>query len=187
MATKSQVKKTTLTQATADSAADIAEQVKENLVYEVAFHALPTLTEEKLAGVVDGIRALLVKNHAEIISEKVPEKMSLAYRVERSIAGKREKFIESYFGYLKFGAAPTVVPMLEVYLKDEHEVLRSIIVETTREDAVIKKRAVFSSTRLEGSTIAKPAKVEEKAAEAAEPVAPVSDEDLDKSIDALIA
>lgn len=186
MVTKSQAKKTALTQATADNAAEMAEQATENLVYEVAFHALPVLSEEKLADVVDGIRALLVKNHAEIISEKVPEKITLAYRVERSIAGKREKYSESYFGYLKFSVAPQTLSILEAYLRDTYEVLRSIVVETSRADSVVKKRAVFSSTRLEGTTIAKSVKIEDALPEEVKPVS-VSEEELDKSIDALIA
>ena len=57
--------------------------------------------------------------------------------------------------------------------------LRSLIIETVREDIVPPKaRAVFTSDRLEGETIKAPKAPKEVPAE-------VSEAELDKSIDAL--
>ena len=61
------------------------------------------------------------------------------------------------------------------------EILRFILVETTREDSIAApRRAVFSSDRLEGKTI-------EKRPGAVEKGGKVSDEELDKSIEALVS
>jgi hypothetical protein len=55
-----------------------------------------------------------------------------------------------------------------------------LLVETVREDVAPTRRAVFTSDRLEGETLKKPVAEAEKPAE-------VSEEELDKSIDALVA
>ena len=99
--------------------------------------------------------------------------------VERAAQGKREKYGESWFGWIKFAQKREKMPAIEAALNASREVLRSLIIETVREDIVPPKaRAVFASDRLEGETIKKPAAPQEKAA-------PVSEAELDKSIDAI--
>lgn len=167
MAEKSQTAEV-LTQANSDS----------RPVYEVGFHVVPTVGDEGVAGVVDQVRSAL--GNAEIISEQFPERMRLAYTVERSLTGKREKYDEAYFGFIKFALERESIPALEEALRSNKNVLRFLLVETVREDiGAMPRRAVFASDRLEGETIQKP-----KAAE--EAVGEVSEEELDKSIDALV-
>jgi len=146
-------------------------------VYEVGFHLLPSIAEDGLGAAVEKIRAFL--NGAEIIAEGFPQKMTLAYTIERASTGKHEKFTQSYFGWIKFVTEDrTLLPALEASMLALHEVLRSIIIETVREEAKeAPRRAVFASDRLEGETIKKTAPAE-KAAE-------VSQEELDKSLEAL--
>jgi len=154
--------------------ADIAEVLP---VYEVGFHLVPQVGDDGVAAVVEKIRKAL--GDAEIIAEGFPAKMSLAYTVERSDQGKREKFSESYFGFIKFAAPGDTIAVLEEALKTP-QVLRHLIVHTTREDLMTRPtRAVFTSDRLEGQTIAKPTVAPEKSAE-------VSEEELDKSIESLV-
>lgn len=149
-------------------------------VYEVGFHIVPTVGDEGVAGVVDQIRSAL--GTAEIISEQFPEKKRLAYTVERSLTGKREKYDDAYFGFIKFALERESINALEDALRSNKNVLRHLLIETVREDiSATPRRAVFTSDRLEGETIQKPkAAVEEKVAE-------VSEEELDKSIDALVS
>ncbi len=148
-------------------------------VYEVGFHVVPTVGDEGVAGVVDQITSAL--GNAEIISQQVPEKMRLAYTVEQAAAGKRAKFDEAYFGFIKFAIDREEIPALEQALRANKNILRFLLIETTREDiSQAPRRAVFASDRLEGETIQKPkAAAEEKAGE-------VSEAELDKSIDALV-
>jgi ribosomal protein S6 len=148
-------------------------------VYEVAFHLVPTVGEEGVGKVVEKIRRA-IGDQAEFISERFPAKMTLAYTVERSVGGKREKYSESYFGWIKFASDREIVPTLEAMLRDTPEVLRSLIIETVREDIAVRPmRAVFTSDRLEGQTLKKPVAAPEKTGE-------VSEEELDKSIEALV-
>ena len=166
------------TQATdANSLADVSSAP---IIYEVGFHLVPTIAEDGVGAAVEKVRKLIGED-AEFISEGYPVKMPLAYIVERATQGKREKYSEAWFGWIKFAQTRGKIPALEAALNDSRDVLRSLIIETVREDiAPPKPRAVFSSDRLEGETIKKPAAPEEKAA-------PVSEAELDKSIDAIVA
>ena len=158
-------------------AASTQAPAKDTPVYELGFHVVPTVGDDGVSAVVESIRKLL--GDAEIISEGFPQKMQLAYQVERSTQGKREKYNESYFGWIKFATERETIPALEKWLKDAPSVLRSLIIQTVREDiAAAPRRAVFSSDRLEGKTLEKPLGTPEKAGE-------VSQEELDKSIEAL--
>ena len=148
-------------------------------VYEVGFHVVPTVGDEGVAGVVAEVKSAL--GDAEIINEQFPAKMRLAYTVERSLTGKREKYDDAYFGFIKFALDREYVNAFEDALRANKNVLRSLVIQTVREDiATAPRRAVFASDRLEGATISKPEEVAEKSAE-------VSQEELDKSIDALVA
>ncbi len=146
-------------------------------VYEVGFHIIPTVGEDGVPAALDKIRAAL--GSAEIISEGFPQKTPLSYVVERATQGKREKYSEAYFGFIKFATERAQLPPLEIALRAMNEVLRFLIIETTREDlSQAPRRAVFVSDRLEGKTLEKPAATKETPAE-------VSQEELDKSIDAI--
>ncbi|MDE2071310.1 MAG: hypothetical protein KGI70_01080 [Patescibacteria group bacterium] len=146
-------------------------------VYEVGFHLVPTVGEQGVGAVVEKIRKLL--GGAEFISEGFPTRMTLAYTVERAAQGKREKYRESYFGWIKFATEKEHIPALEAALLAMPEALRSLIIETVREDIKTEpRRAVFSSDRLEGQTLVAPKPVAEKGGE-------VSEEELEKSLEAL--
>lgn len=146
-------------------------------VYEIGYHLVPSLTEEGVSKAVEAIRKLL--KGAEIIAESYPEKRTLAYTIERGAESKNEKFTESWFGHLKFEGVREDMPALREALTAMREVMRFILIETVREDLTLQKqRAVFASDRLEGQTLQKPAAPAEKPAE-------VSQEELDKSIEAL--
>jgi ribosomal protein S6 len=146
-------------------------------VYEVGFHLSPTIPEGEVAAAVEKIRSLL--GSAEIISMGTPERMTLAYTIERADQGKREKFTQSYFGWMKFAADDqSGIEALRESLRGMREIIRYMVISTTREEVKAPKRAVFGSDRLEGQVLEKAPRAQEKPAE-------VSQEELDKSIDAL--
>ena len=145
-------------------------------VYEVGYHLLPSIPEGDVAAVADKIRALL--GSSEIISQGTPAKMTLAYTIERAQGGKREKFTQTYFGWVKFVVEDNSgIEALQASLRAMPEVLRYIVISTIREEGTAK-RAVFGSDRLEGETIAKAPRQAEKAAE-------VSEAELNKSLEGL--
>ncbi|MEI6864085.1 MAG: 30S ribosomal protein S6 [Candidatus Adlerbacteria bacterium] len=150
-------------------------------VYEVGFHVAPTVGDDGVAGVVAEVKSAL--GRAEIISEQFPEKMSLAYTIVRSETGKREKSNEAYFGFIKFALGREALPAFQEALRANKNVLRYLVIETLREDiSTAPRRAVFASDRLEGETIKKP--VEDAPVEKP---AEISQEEIDKSLDALVS
>lgn len=176
MVDKSQVKASAEISSQA-TAALTADTVNTSPIYEIGFHIVPTVGDEGVSGVVESIRKALGK--AEIISEGFPNKIALAYQVERATQGKREKYNESYFGHIKFSMERDAVNSFTDTVRAMHAIMRFIIIETVREDiAAAPRRTVFTSDRLEGKTIEKPLAVAEKAAE-------VSESELDKSLEAL--
>lgn len=151
----------------------------EMAVYELAFHIVPQTPEDGVGSVVEKLRKLI--GNAEIITEQFPAKRALAYVVEIAHTGKREKFTEGYFGWIKFATRRDAIPAIEQGVRAMKEVLRHLLVETVRENTMEQpRRAVFTSDRLEGHTIEKPVAPVEKAAE-------VSEEELEKSLEGLIS
>jgi ribosomal protein S6 len=146
-------------------------------VYEVGFHIVPTVAEGEVGGVVEKIRTAL--GEAELIKEQFPTKMTLSYTIERSVSGKREKYNDTYFGWVKFATERELIPAFLEALRGMPEVLRFLLIETVREDIVSPRRAIFTSDRLEGQTLKKPTAAPETPKE-------VSEEELDKSIEALV-
>jgi ribosomal protein S6 len=159
-----------------------SQATDEKAVYEVGFHVVSSLAEGEVGAVVEKLRAVLKKAEAEIIAEGAPQKMALAYQIERPVSGgKREKHDSSYFGWIKFETAPQSISTIETFLRNTHEILRYLLIGTVREDITSQpRRAVFTSDRLEGKTIEKRPSQPEKKGE-------VSEEELDKSIEALVS
>jgi len=150
-------------------------------IYEIGFHVVASADEANAAKVAEAIRAQIEKGDAEIIAEGAPARMRLAYTVERATSGHHEKFDEAYFGFIKFATERDNIPALEAWLRSNREILRFLLVETVREDVMnAPRRVTFASDRLEGETIKKPQAEPEKKAE-------ISQEDLDKSLDALVS
>ena len=147
-------------------------------VYEVGFHLVPSVGEAGATSAAEKIRKAL--GDAEVVSEAAPRKIQLAYPIERSVSGKREKYTESYFGWIKFVSEERAsVREIAEKLRAMRDVLRYLLVETVREDiSEAPARAVFTSDRLEGQTLQKAPREQEKAGE-------VSEEELEKSIEAL--
>jgi ribosomal protein S6 len=148
-------------------------------LYEVGYHLVPTVEESSLGTIVDALKAEIAKAGGEIVGQEAPEKMTLSYVIERAVSGKREKYTESYFGWVRFRAAERAgIPGLEAFIRGNKNILRYLLIETLPEEASTR-RAVFSSNRLEGETIKKPTGASEAPAE-------VSEEELNKSLDALV-
>ncbi len=151
-------------------------------LYEIGFHVVPTVEESKVTDVVNALKAEISKVGGELVSEEAPQKMVLSYVIERATSGKREKYTESYFGWLRFVVEErSGISAVETHLRADKNILRYLFVQALPEEVQAPRRAVFSSNRLEGETIKKPTATPEA------PAAEISEEDLNKSIDALVS
>ncbi len=156
----------------------------QGLVYELAFHLLPTVSEDEGAKQVADLKALLEKNSATIISEEALKPMQLAYTMVKKLEGKNVTFDTSLFGVIKFDSDVAALDVLKEELDLSKNVLRFLIIKTVREYAPIQNRPVFREVKPpeEVTTLSKP-KVEEKKEDAK----PISEEELDKTIEELVS
>ena len=151
-------------------------------IYEVGFHLVPEIAENELGTQVERMNAAIASAGGTIVAQEPPKRKTLTYRIERSVQGKREKYTESWFGWMKFdGDAEELragLPALQEKLRHMHEIMRYLVVATVYETPA-PQRAVFSSDRLMGEAIEKKIVVEDKKVQ-------VSEEELEKSIEALV-
>jgi ribosomal protein S6 len=156
-----------------------AEDFFEPRVYEVGFHVVPTIPEEKVAGEISFIKDALARGNASVISEEFPRLRSLAYTFKRNIGGKYEKHQSSYFGWIKFEGGRAVVTDLTNLLKSHPSVIRFLIVRTVRENTMVSARPPLRRSHA--------AFIPKKSPVTAETPAPtVSEAELDTAIQKLV-
>ena len=105
-------------------------------VYELGFHIVPTIAEEKVANVFGDIKSLLEKNGAVFISEEYPKMRPLAYTMFKNEAGKNEKFNFAYFGWVKYELSKEAAAEVKEVLEKNKEVLRFLVLKTVRENTL---------------------------------------------------
>ena len=160
-----------------------AYKEKENMfVYELGFHLLPTLGEEEVSAEVDGLRSLIEKHGGVIISTESPKLIDLAYTMEKKQESKNAKFDSALFGWIKFEGESDKAEALDEEVGARKNVLRYLIIKTVRDYSPLKHKELFKEPQEEVKIISKPEVVEKK-----EAVKPISDEELDKTIEELVA
>jgi len=156
------------------------EMLDDVLIYEVGFHILPTVAEEKLPELVLKIKDSITQNGGEIISEDFPKMRVLAYDIKKRIETKYSTFNKAYFGWVKFETLPASIEKIQKEMEINPDILRFIIVKTVRENTmhspkfpmVAKGVGVVEETKV--ADVLPTEKVE------------VSEEEIDKSIDELL-
>lgn len=157
---------------------DSNEQV-ENRVYELGFHVVPSIAEEKLPAEMTAIKDVLESNGGIAIAEDFPKLKHLTYKMTKVVGAKHLKFDTAYFGWVKFEMDPEAVGKVKTALLRNDNILRFIIIKTVREStlAVIKPPTFRSDAKPIGTgEIPKNKEIK----------SPVSEAELDKTIDALV-
>jgi ribosomal protein S6 len=111
-------------------------------VYELAYLFVPTIPEEQIAGKITGLKDLVNDRGGVFISEDFARYMELAYRMERVITNKKEKFTSAYFGWIKFELEPEKIAELNAILMRNEEIIRYLLIKTVRENTLVSKRPV---------------------------------------------
>ncbi|MDO8648149.1 MAG: 30S ribosomal protein S6 [Candidatus Peregrinibacteria bacterium] len=148
-------------------------------IYEVGYLILPTVTEEELPREVTALKDVLEKEKAAPIAEEFPRFKPLAYPIHKRIAGVYVTFSNAYFGWVKFESTPDAIKKIENALKQAEKVLRFLLIKTVREQTMSAPRAPRGEFRRE--------RKDEGVAAVAAPSAPVSEAELEKSLEKLIA
>jgi ribosomal protein S6 len=149
-------------------------------VYEVGFLLVPTIAEEQVAGEVEAIKAAIEKFGGSFISEEFPTLRQLAYTMAKSANGAlKQKFDNAYFGWIKFETTPAQAQAFKAEFEKISSVLRYLLITTVRENTMVSQKVMFKGTA-DGE---KP-KADEP--EGGATVAPINEEELDKTLETIV-
>ena len=149
-------------------------------VYEIGYHIVSAVSAENLPNEVENIKNFIVKEGASIISEELPKMRELAYSVKKTIGGVKRNFDTAYFGWIKFDVGETPVAKIKKFLDENENILRFLLIKTIRENTLF-------SPKVSDAAIKEEARVTKKGLMEKEIKSPISQEELDKTIDKLIA
>lgn len=140
--------------------------------YEFAFHILPTVVEEEVPQVFGELKTLIDRAGGELTAEEAPQRFDLAYELVQSVEGRNRRYSQSYFGWVRFMLDRAKLAHLEEEIAHDTRLLRTMLVSLTKREAALPFK--LFEKRLEVPQAAEPA---DGAA------TPVSDEELDRSIE----
>ncbi len=148
------------------------EDTKDTRIYELGFLMAPTIGEEHLPAEVTALKDIVSAKGGVTIAEEFPRFIELAYRMDRTIANRKEKFTHAYFGWMKFEMSPENADALGKELADNDKLVRYTLFKTVRENTIASKRPIRESRKRVASD---------------EPKVEMNKEEVDKEIDALVA
>lgn len=149
-------------------------------IYEVGFQIVPSVSEDKIGEEFSKIKDAIEKNQAIIISESTPKFCQLSYEMRKESAGKYQKYNTAYFGSVKFEASAEESLKIGEAFKINPSILRYLIIKTVRENTMtVPKIPFYRKAETQKDSNKKDEKVADKT--------PVSEIELDKAIDAVIA
>ena len=156
---------------------------EETSIYELAYHLVPTISEEDRASHVLKLRQAIEKAGGTIINDIAPEHMELAYTMTKQIAGKLQKYASAYFGWLYFELSADKTALIKETCDKDDTVLRYLILKTTKELAQSQNRPSLKAAP-EIVTSSEPVEPKPEATDVGEEIA--SEEEVDKAIDELV-
>ena len=156
---------------------DIISADQEPRVYELGFLLVPALDSAGVSGETASFRDLIIEKQGIIISEGEAKERPLAYQMSKMIDNKKEKFNRAYFGWIKFETTPYMALEIKSALDIKKNVLRFLIIKTTREEEFVERRAPKKKLS---------SKMGETKGKKEETAKPVSQAELDKTIDELV-
>lgn len=155
-------------------------------VYEIGYLLVSSIPEEKVASEVAVLKEILSKKGAQFIAEEAPELRTLAYSMTKKIGAVNHKFDKAYFGWFKFELSTKETESVKKAFDENASMLRMLFITTVKEATYLGKKSPSASlSRLEEAPAEQNPVAAEVPVEAAV-VAPVSVEEIDKSIDEMV-
>jgi ribosomal protein S6 len=155
------------------------EKKTDSKIYEVGYHIISSVAEENVPQETEKIKAIIQKEGGVVVSEDQAKLRPLAYVLKKAYAGSYKKFDKAYFGWVKFELTEGDVTKIDEALKAVESVLRYIIIKTVKENTIFYQKQAPAFVEKEGTKV--------KAEKADKDAKPASIEEIDKSIDDLIA
>lgn len=110
------------------------ESVDERVLYEFAYHVLPTVAEGEVTDVVASIKRFITDAEGEVTDEEMPERVDLEYPIVKYIEGKNRKFTSAYFGWVRFALEPGALEGLIEGLHHETRILRDLMIRLSKRE-----------------------------------------------------
>jgi ribosomal protein S6 len=146
-------------------------------LYEVGFLILPTVAEDAVEAEVSHINEILSKHAGAVKASERPTLRTLLYTMSKHASGKNTHFSTAYFGSVTFEATAQAIIEIKNEIEKIPTILRFLLIETVPEALMPRERKVMGKIEPEKF---RPEK-------GATPVTPISEAELDKTIEALIA
>lgn len=181
------------------SKVEVEEKEAKSNVYEIGYLLVPTMSEKGVSEKSEAFRKMIELTKGSIIAEGKPVLQDLAYEMSIIVSNKKEIHNSGYFGWIKFEANSTQVEKIEKDLKEDVEIIRFILIKTVLEDTLsiiektlaseieTKARAAIKEEEKVLESKNKQRREEEKAKEKKKAAEPISKEEIDETIDKLIA
>lgn len=150
-------------------------EIKKLTVYEISYLFVPHIAEEQLGAKVTAIKDLVTERGGVFISEDHPRLIDLAYRMDRTIANKKEKFTKAYFGWVKFELDPSKIEEISKLLAVNEEIIRFLAIKTIRENTLISKKPFGKDSSKKARSTEEEAKL------------PINKEEVDAEIEKMVA
>lgn len=142
--------------------------------YELAYHLVPSLSEDDLALRVTALQKAVEAAGGVPLAESYPQALTLAYRMKRLRGGRWDKYDTSFFGWMRFEAPASGIAGLETALREDDTLIRHLLFKLDKAAlAPAPAPRELSGKKLEKRTV-----VEEKGE--------VSEVELDKQLEELI-
>lgn len=112
---------------------DVDEEAGEPAVYEIGYHLLSTISKDALEKEVGALRDAISGLGGEVVGERLPVSVELAYSIDKEVSGKRESFTEAYFGWAAFELSASDIEKVKEVLDQNDSILRFLITKTSRD------------------------------------------------------
>jgi len=154
------------------------ESEEELKVYELGFHIVPAVPEEHLAGEVQKLKEVITANKGTLVSEDFPKLRTLAYTIQKHVAGRNIKCDRAYFGWVKFMMPAEGMEPVKAALDSNDHLLRYLLIKTVKESTLYGGR--HFSPKTESAPIQAPKKIQK------EELTQTSMAEIDKEIEGLV-
>ena len=108
-------------------------------IYDVAFHIIPTLSEEEAGEIFSAAHDRLAKE-GEVLSADEPKMIDLQYTIRHNVRqgdGSYNRYNEAYLGSVKFRMSPEQAEAFGRDMRLNESVLRFLLIETVADDTRI--------------------------------------------------
>jgi ribosomal protein S6 len=115
--------------------------------YELGYLLVPTVPETGVEAAVQELNTAITNAGGTIVNAGNPEFIDLAYTMEKSVASKKNRYSQGYFGWVKFDAAPETMEALKKVLDANANVIRYLLIKTSAQNLVIFRKPKIEAVR----------------------------------------